>query len=263
MKNDERHLAANLRFLCGLERSISAAAANIGINRQQFNKYLAGKTNPSISTLRKISDYFSVDEGELFLPPGEFSSLFQSKGPSKLPSELTEILEGMASMTKRIVYDLKGLDGVFRCFQRAYGSEEIHLSVVRIAAHSGGFITSRMSRRSADAPSSNKAIMDRHDGVIYFTAGRLLWGEAHRNWRQNASLSSTVLHGAPGDHSGFVLGFGSGIGPDLDRRMQGVATVLAKVPSRSVQPSFLRNCAQVSECLQDLPSDARSHLGLK
>lgn len=47
------------------------------MNRQQFNKYLSGRTTPSGNNLRKICDYFGIEEHEAFLPTEEFESIIR------------------------------------------------------------------------------------------------------------------------------------------------------------------------------------------
>jgi transcriptional regulator with XRE-family HTH domain len=66
-------IAANLRRLCSLYASVSDVSRKVGINRQQFNKYLAGTSFPSLRNLRRITDFFGVDEFEILLPPDEFA----------------------------------------------------------------------------------------------------------------------------------------------------------------------------------------------
>lgn len=64
---------SKLRQLCGRERSISEVCRRIGINRQQFNKYLAGTSLPSRRVLERICEFFGVAEADLVssapLPP--------------------------------------------------------------------------------------------------------------------------------------------------------------------------------------------------
>lgn len=68
------HLAANLRRLSGHYRSLAEVCRRIDINRQQFNKYLAGTTAPSQHTLKRICDFFGVEEDEILLPPQRFNA---------------------------------------------------------------------------------------------------------------------------------------------------------------------------------------------
>jgi transcriptional regulator with XRE-family HTH domain len=73
--------AQNLKLLCGYGKSITDICLNAGINRPQFNKYLSGKRQPSLQTLRKICDYFGIDDHEIFLDHESFSSLIRVRPP--------------------------------------------------------------------------------------------------------------------------------------------------------------------------------------
>ena len=42
----------------------------MGINRQQFTKYLNGAARPSARNMRRICDHFGVEEEELLIPHG-------------------------------------------------------------------------------------------------------------------------------------------------------------------------------------------------
>jgi hypothetical protein len=46
--------AENLRLLCSHYASVAEVCRRIGINRQQFNKYLSGASTPSLHSLRRI-----------------------------------------------------------------------------------------------------------------------------------------------------------------------------------------------------------------
>lgn len=67
-------IATNLRRLCSFYVSVAEVSRKLGINRQQFNKYLSGASFPSLRNLRRITDFFGVDEFELLLPPAEFEA---------------------------------------------------------------------------------------------------------------------------------------------------------------------------------------------
>lgn len=74
---NKQNLADNLRLLCNYKKSISEVCRELEINRQQFNKYLSGKTTPSGNNLRRICDYFGVEEHEVVLPADEFESIIR------------------------------------------------------------------------------------------------------------------------------------------------------------------------------------------
>lgn len=75
----KQFLADNLRLLCSYKKSISGVCRELEINRQQFNKYLSGNTTPSGNNLRKICDYFGVEDHEIRMPQEEFARIVQSR----------------------------------------------------------------------------------------------------------------------------------------------------------------------------------------
>lgn len=68
----------NLRALCATYRSVAELCRRIGINRQQFNKYLSGDSLPSAHNLRRIASFFAVPVEDLFLPPAEFNARYNA-----------------------------------------------------------------------------------------------------------------------------------------------------------------------------------------
>ncbi len=74
---NKQNLADNLRLLSKYKKSISEVCRDIGINRQQFNKYLSAKTAPSVNNLLKICEYFGVEEHELFMPYEDFEQIIK------------------------------------------------------------------------------------------------------------------------------------------------------------------------------------------
>ena len=65
--------AQNLRSICAEYGSIAQVCREIGINRQQFNRYLNGGGMPSAHNLRRIARHFGLPEAELFADHDEFS----------------------------------------------------------------------------------------------------------------------------------------------------------------------------------------------
>jgi transcriptional regulator with XRE-family HTH domain len=59
--------AENLRRKSAEFGTIADVCRGIGVNRQQFNKYLAGAAIPNAITLRKICQFLGIQERELFL----------------------------------------------------------------------------------------------------------------------------------------------------------------------------------------------------
>lgn len=68
-RGSSEHFSAALRRLCAARPSVSAICRDIGINRQQFERYLTGAAMPSAHNLRRICAYFSLDEAQLLAGP--------------------------------------------------------------------------------------------------------------------------------------------------------------------------------------------------
>jgi len=70
--SQRQDFAQNLRRLCGEHRSVAEVCRRLDINRQQFNKYLAGTALPSAHSRARIAAFFAVDAEALDLPAPEF-----------------------------------------------------------------------------------------------------------------------------------------------------------------------------------------------
>lgn len=79
MPTEHNNIAENLRYLCTFHDSVAAICRRIAINRQQFNKYLSGESQPSLHNLRKITDFFGIDEFEIMLPREAFVELVAAR----------------------------------------------------------------------------------------------------------------------------------------------------------------------------------------
>jgi len=117
-KEVEIHLASNLKLLCSYSESISQTCRDMGINRQQFSKYLNGSSAPSMQSLRKICDFFGVDSEEITLPPALFNALISSRERNKTPKNIldespqgkrhTHLLEEMMTLTSEDITQYLG-----------------------------------------------------------------------------------------------------------------------------------------------------------
>ncbi|MFW2542555.1 helix-turn-helix domain-containing protein [Primorskyibacter sp. 2E107] len=68
-------LGANLRQLSEKSASISALCRELGVNRTQYNRYLAGESFPRPDVLHRICSYFGVDARILLEPVEKIASV--------------------------------------------------------------------------------------------------------------------------------------------------------------------------------------------
>jgi len=81
-------LATNLRLLCSYHVSTSEVCRRLDLNRQQFMKYLSGTAFPSRHNLRRICDFFGVDEYEILMPHEQFREIVRLR-PQTPPDAIT------------------------------------------------------------------------------------------------------------------------------------------------------------------------------
>ena len=80
----------NLRSLCAEHGSVAKVCRAIGMNRQQFSRYLNGGGLPSAHNLRRIARHFDVSEADLFIDHAEFSKrhILNQKRKARGPVDL-------------------------------------------------------------------------------------------------------------------------------------------------------------------------------
>lgn len=94
----------NLRSICAEYGSIAQVCREIGINRQQFNRYLNGGGMPSAHNLRRIARHFNLPEADLFADHGEFTRrhvLNQKRTASRPADLMTGAFRDQAKILRR------------------------------------------------------------------------------------------------------------------------------------------------------------------
>ncbi|MBP1883392.1 helix-turn-helix domain-containing protein [Sinorhizobium mexicanum] len=91
MEQDDTFVT-NLRFACATRRSISQICREIGINRQQFNRYINGEARPSPHNVARIVAFFGVSTQDFSLSPKLFEA--RMTRPERHRLEAGQLLEG-------------------------------------------------------------------------------------------------------------------------------------------------------------------------
>ncbi len=67
---------------------MAQACRDIGINRQQFNRYVTDASLPSAHNLHRIAMYFGISESDLFRDSAEFLRERRARTDSVVPDAL-------------------------------------------------------------------------------------------------------------------------------------------------------------------------------
>jgi transcriptional regulator with XRE-family HTH domain len=140
MSND---LRVNLRLIAANHRSVSAFCRELGFNRQQFERYLSGKSRPSAHNLKRIADALEIPVEDLVRPHGEFVNM-HARLPH--PRESLPVLEPAFPGDLR---KLRSLLGFYHShFQVPGAPGVVFRSLVSLYEQDGRIMSKSIERRS-------------------------------------------------------------------------------------------------------------------
>lgn len=213
----KRQFAQNLRGLCGRHKSVSDVCRQLDINRQQFNKYLAGAALPSPHVLSRICRFFSVSEGDLLMAPEEF--LARSAGTPPLTdavagAPLSAPLDPMASQFPDSTRKLERYLGYYHsCYCSPAFPGRILRSLSQIV-RKGDQVYDRTIERLPDHQRSRARTVVRYVGTVIHTDDRIYI--SHANLYMHQTMSMLVLYPSyrpnVGKLSGVFVSVSSGPG---------------------------------------------------
>ncbi|MGH1481975.1 MAG: helix-turn-helix domain-containing protein [Geminicoccales bacterium] len=172
----------NLRLLCSRKASVSELCRDIGMNRQQFGKYLSASAQPSAHNLRRICSYFSVDERELFEPHALFQRRYAPTAgdPRNVPWQaLFQAFPGDRTALRRYL-------GLYHShFISPSWPGTVLRSLAFLYEHEG-FVLSRTVERAVD-PERGVRQRSKYQGLVSYRGERLFIVE-----RESLALDSIV-----------------------------------------------------------------------
>jgi transcriptional regulator with XRE-family HTH domain len=197
--------AANLRRKCANFGSIAEVCRGVGINRQQFNKYLAGNSIPNALTLRKICIFLDIQEQSLFFD--EEASVINSNGGKELPGFSHGGLPGFfTSARKHFDFHVQDLPaGFYHCYfplHNVPGMLVRSLVVIRQRGKQKDFV--RLSVFPSSGKTSRPLAKGRHKGIIFANEKEVYFLGVNRY--PPGQLSLMTLERSDGASNGFFTG---------------------------------------------------------
>jgi transcriptional regulator with XRE-family HTH domain len=244
----------NLRLLCSYGKSASDICRRIGLNRQQFNKYLNGQSRPSLSTLRRICDFFGVDEAEVLLDHHSFAKLVRLRPPvqARTFDPLASRLERRDRLEPLL---LERHAGYYYIYMRPDpGRNYILRSMGHVFKQGRDWFSKEIERyKKGDfaVPSTLK-----HLGLVYEAHKRLVI--TSREQGRGMSMWSTMLITSDYDEPKFLPGLIMGIEPEGAHSIYGTRVVweyLGKAPDLR---AALRGCGARRSDSADIPEFVRN-----
>ena len=242
---EKSDFCANLRLLCSYRPSIAEVCRRIGINRQQFNKYLAGTVFPSRRNLRRICDFFGVEEAETLLPHSRFSEIIslrprtETQEPTPETRALTRLLEHSRQVPDRY------LGYYFRYYYSFAFPGYITKSLVRVYRVKGQTYWKTIEivgQRDRHGPPRQ---IFKYAGLVTLITNRLYVFEEEQVLQN--SVTQTILYPSYTSRVGQLVGIQTATS-SLRGRQPAASTVLLEFLGTSLDlRRALRSCGQFPE----------------
>ena len=167
-------LSQNLRLLCSYYKSISEVSRRLGISRPQFNRYLSGQYRPTANTLRKICDFFGVEEYEILLPHSQFERLVQVRPKTSKTSKQLPEHEHIERLKQRGMTELEKYTGYYFEYYLSMSSPgKILRSLVCIEQQEGGAYFQRTERLVDMEKTDEQVAHCKYLGMVFFLTDRI------------------------------------------------------------------------------------------
>ncbi len=164
------HFAENLRQLTGYGKSVSDICRKAKVNRTQFNRYLSGQSLPSLQTLRRLCDFFGVDEQEILLAPDAFRQIIRLR-----PPQLTHSEDPAIDFALKLFADQKesaALQGYYHVyFQPEPNVPHIYCNLAKLTWTGRGLLIKIIERHPQDAINLPKRL--KYEGMAFVRTGKL------------------------------------------------------------------------------------------
>lgn len=209
--------ADNLRRKCDKFGTIADVCRTTDINRQQFNKYLAGTSFPNAVTLRKICSALSIQEQSLFASDMDVAD--DLKTASKLiPPNLLGILQLQKKGYDFFVSELAL--GFYYCYFPLPNVSGMLVRSLLLIAYNGKqkkFI--RLTRLQSPGGGKRPLLAGRHSGIVCANSSEIyLLGVNRQPPHQLSMLSLERREGArAGVYRGmaFTQNFNASVNPKI------------------------------------------------
>ena len=255
----ESDLARNLRFLCDFEKSVSEVCRLIGINRQQFSKYLNGTSLPSPFNMQRICTYFAIRPADLMLPHEELAARFEYRAAGGERRAGPGRQGGLAGAFPGDRAGLRRYAGYYLTHCHSFSWEGYVLKAISHVFERDGLFFTKTIERTRD-PEDGALFLSKYDGQMSLLGNRLFVIE-HQSLANDA-IVETVLY--PTARSQLTLLRGVTFGLSSKQRNPYVSRSVWKYLGNSIDLKFaLRSTGLYPTDCKDVDPKVARILGLR
>ncbi|MGR3783603.1 MAG: helix-turn-helix domain-containing protein [Albimonas sp.] len=225
------NLAENLSYACSLFPSIAAVCRRVGINRQQFNKYLAGAVRPSRHNMRRICDFFGVTEAELLMEPPRFVELISLRRRPGAEADGAPLGPTLRRLNQFSAPLDRYCGAYFRYFFSYSNPGRIIRSFALLTRRDGHYLWKNIERE--DGAPGRAAEVYKYEGMAFWLGERIHVIE--NECMMSSSITQMMLYPSYSTGIDHLLGIQTG-GPLKRGRMPAASRVLLDYLGQNVDP---------------------------
>lgn len=236
--------AKNLKLLCSFYPSIAEVTRRLNVNRSQFNKYLTGRHRPSAHLLRRLCDFFGVEDYEIFLPHEQFRQIvaLRPQGDADEPGQDTTVHNPHLAVLAHASSDSQLARYCGYYFEYSYSMSKpgkILRSLAYIGQEGNHFYHRRLERLTAPGP-VRRPIHCKYLGATLFLQDRLFLMD-YESLTAN-EVSQTILYPSYQNRITRLTGLKMGAAA-REQRTPACTRVLWDYLGRNIQPGrAFRRC---------------------
>ena len=249
---------ANLRLACSYYASVSDVCRKIGINRQQFNKYLSGVAFPSRATLRKICDFVGVDEYEILMPNDQFRQIVQLRprragDAPPVPGPIDALLMQAQRQKSHLG---RYLGNYFAYYPSLSRPGQLLRSLVQIVPWRDFVVYRRIER--LQGVRGGPPDVYKYSGIMLEVGDRLHLMD--RETLTGSELTHTILFPVYRNRVSYLTGLTMGVS-GADTRQPSAARIVLEYVGRNVGArESLRRCGLLDPDAREVPDLVRTYL---
>ncbi len=250
----------NLMLVTSYGRSVSDVCRRAGINRQQYNRYLSGQSSPTLSTLRRICDFFGLEDHEIFLDHKTFASIIRLRPPVCRNTEdpISEFVRNMSPQYGHQEDPMRKYEGYFHSYiQLNDAPQKLLRSLVSIRHNGLGWVSKSIERYPASVHTVPNRI--KYRGIAFFKAARVILMEQEIVSRQ--STWTTVMYPTDFDDPNILSGLSMGISPESLHDIMCFRTIWEFLGKQTDLRSALRACGMIDQMDPSIPKCLSGNIG--
>jgi transcriptional regulator with XRE-family HTH domain len=254
------NVAANLAQLAASFQSVSEFCRKLDINRQQFNKYVAGRHLPAQKVLQKIARFFLMEPDDLTRAPADFRTFFEGHDVG-LPFELTgapELLKFLP-MLASTSDALRGMHGVYyRYHNSSIYKGKVLRSVLWLYERDGTTRYATIERFPLLDGSGKTGYTFTYHGFCLLLGDRIFLLDSESKQRNELTLS--ILNQQHRRPKRFFYGLYTAVASSSYRQPFATRIAFQHVSSGRLERRHLRDATVLAPDDASLPTEIRQYL---